>query len=89
MLKRSCFYIFLREKSPFYDAVCDETPYVHRCRQKLRQHLEKHDKSVLSLFYAFHISISIRVPVDRGPYNFAFFHTRGADGLLFGIPQRF
>jgi len=86
MLKPSCFYIFLREKSPFYDAVCDETPYAHRCLQKPQRHLEKHDKSAISFFRAFHISISIRVPVDRGPCNFAFFHTRGADGLLFAFP---
>ena len=89
IIKTSCFYIFLREKSPFYDAVCDETPYVHRCRQNRRQPLEKHDKSVLSFFCAFHISNSVRVPTDRGPCKFAFFHTRGADGLVFALPQRF
>jgi hypothetical protein len=43
MLKPSCFYIFLREKSPFYDAVCDETPYVSCCRSFRQQYLEKHE----------------------------------------------
>ena len=77
MLKRSCFYIILREKSPFYDAVCDETPYVHHRRQKLRQHLEKHDKSALSFFCAIHISISVRLPTDRGPAISRFFTREG------------
>ena len=42
-----------------------------------------------SVFCCHLYSVTIRVPIDRGPCNFAFFHTRGADGLLFGIPQRF
>ena len=89
MIKTCCFHFVLREKPPFFYPFFNETPYVHRYRQNLRQHLEKHDKSALSLYRAFHISISVWVPIDQGPCNFAFFHTRGADGLLFGIPQRF
>ena len=41
------------------------------------------------VLYCCSYSVTIRVPVDRGPCNFAFFHTRGADGLVFALPQRF
>jgi len=45
--------------------------------------------TAFSVLYCCLYSVTIRVPIDRGPCNFAFFHTRGADGLLFGISQRF